>query len=109
MRLGVIRSEVVKLVGNPLAGEGRVRDIHRHIEVATGSLGKLRDVPPRAGPHARPADGRRGTLGADDDGEQVSAQCAQTWIRRAIGHDEADGRAGRFRNSAGPLVVLEEQ
>jgi hypothetical protein len=28
-----------------------------------------------------------GTLGADDDGQQVSAQSAQTCVRRAIGDD----------------------
>jgi hypothetical protein len=35
------------------------RDIHWHIEVATDSVGELRDVHFLAGPHARPADGRR--------------------------------------------------
>src|ERR1700732_4445265 len=39
-----VRAEVVELVPDPLAGVRRVRDIHGHIEVATGSFRVLRDV-----------------------------------------------------------------
>ena len=47
----IIRSEIVELVGDSLAGVRCVRDIHGHIEVATGSFGELRDVLLRASPH----------------------------------------------------------
>jgi hypothetical protein len=43
----VIRSEVVKLIAEPLPGVPRVRDVHGHIEIAAGSFRELRDVPLR--------------------------------------------------------------
>src|ERR1700722_7474729 len=48
--LRLVRSEVVELVPDPLAGVRRVRDIHGHIEVATGPFRVLRDILLRAGP-----------------------------------------------------------
>jgi len=50
-QLRIICSEVVKFVGDSLAGVRRVRGKHGHIEVATCSFGELRDVLLRAGPH----------------------------------------------------------